>query len=203
MIRSVITYKSIYASFVRKGWGAIFQFKFIYFKSGNTYVILFWQNPVILSPRNVINRFMFEQVWDLLEMYFQNKGNTLEIVWKYLTKFCHKEEPTVAGKRVRICLLLKFVKLISLLMGQQYRKCQDCSWKCVWESVNINSSLFPRIEYFMHQYSTKTSELNALQLKPYNHAVRLKCRQQTTRWYSLCWKKIIIFSDETHFYLAC
>ena len=47
----------------------------------------------------VTNRFTLEQRCDILEIYFQNKGNWSETVQKCRTKFGHIEGPIVTGTR--------------------------------------------------------------------------------------------------------
>ena len=48
----------------------------------------------ILSPLNAMNRFMLEQHWNLMEIYFENKHNWPEIIRKSRIKFGRRGAPT-------------------------------------------------------------------------------------------------------------
>ena len=54
----------------------------------------------ILSPLKVMNRFPLDQLWYLLELYFQNKENLSEIAPKSRTKFDRKEGLTLSSIQI-------------------------------------------------------------------------------------------------------
>ena len=86
-----------------------------YFLSDNTCVNPFCHKIPYIISLNIMDRFMLEQRYDLSEIYWQNKDNWSEIERNVrLNLVVEKDEQFP----INASLLLKFEKLVSLLMCQ-------------------------------------------------------------------------------------
>ena len=101
----------------------------------------------ILSPLNVMNRFMLEQRWDLLEIYFQNKEKRSEIRRNCRTKFDSQEGPIALGIR-------KFIAEVC-----------ETDFVVMWQTASVFlrpdiSKLWTRVIVKIHQHQLVIALLN-------------------------------------------
>ena len=85
----------------------------------------------ILSPLNVLNRFKLEQHWNLLEIYFQNKG-------KCRTKFGHREGPTVPS--IHSPIIGHYNPLVRIT-NQVFKPLMFCTliFICEWQDLQFQN----------------------------------------------------------------